>query len=155
MYDIRKEFVDGIQEIYTTLFTDGVNDGLKLYRLSKNTKPNVYGEQKYKLYEKPILLVCNAILTPTLGDNTIEEVKDVAVFKVPLKSLEDNNIDVTHEDLDSLRDCVIEFHNVFYTVENVSPKTFIKDVYLVYQFDCKEDKDITSVQIVGEDNSNE
>ena len=34
---IRKDFVDGVQEIFTTLFNDGVTDGLDLYLMSENT----------------------------------------------------------------------------------------------------------------------
>ena len=33
---IRKDFVDGVQEIFTTLFNEGVTDGLDLYLMSKN-----------------------------------------------------------------------------------------------------------------------
>lgn len=149
---IRKDFVDGIQEIFTELFTDGVNDGLNLYFLSEQTlADDVYGEQKYKVYKKPILLVCNAQLTPTLGEQAIEVYKDMVQFKVPLKSLEEHNISVTHEGLDKLRKCVIEFHNVFYVVENVSPVTFVEDTYLVYKFECKEDRKMTSVILETEE----
>ena len=45
---IRKDFVDGVQEIFTTLFNDGVNDGINLYLMSDKTKTNVYGENKFK-----------------------------------------------------------------------------------------------------------
>ena len=39
---IRKDFVDGVQEIFTTLFNDGKSDGLNLYLMSENTKTNFY-----------------------------------------------------------------------------------------------------------------
>ena len=145
---IRKDFVDGLQEIYTTLFTDGVNDGLYLYFLSdKTVEDEVYSEQKYKVYKKPILLVCNAQLSPTLGEQTVEVIKENAVFKVPLKTLEEHEIGVTNADLEKLRKCIIKFHGVYYNVENVSPITFIEDTYLVYRFDCKEDKQMTSINV--------
>ena len=54
---IRKDFVDGVQEIFSTLFNDGVSDGIDLYLLSTQTKKNVYKESKVKIYQKPIKLV--------------------------------------------------------------------------------------------------
>ena len=154
---IRKDFVDGVQEIFTTLFNEGVDDGLKIYLLSANTKPNIYNEQKFKVYKAPKMLVCKAQLTPTQGGQTVEEVKDKAVFIVPLKSLQDNNLGVTNDDLDTMRKAVIEFHGVFYKVDNISPKAYIEDVFLMYQFDCTEDKHTKSVAIeeVKEEEYNE
>ena len=144
---IRKDFVDGVQEIFTTLFNEGVSDGLNLYLLSDNTKPNVYGEQKYKTYKAPITLVCKAQLTPTQGGQTVEEIKDIAVFTIPIKSLQDANLGVTNDDLDIMRKAVIEFHGVFYKVDNISPKAYIEDVFLMYQFDCTEDKQLDSINL--------
>ena len=144
---IRKDFVDGVYDIFTTLFTDGVNDGLNLYLLSESTKPNVYGENKYKVYKAPILLVCKAQLSPTQGNQTVEEIKDVAVFTVPIKSLQDANLGVTNDDLDTMRKAVIEFHGVFYNIDNITPNAYIEDTYLMYKFDCTEDKHVKSVQI--------
>lgn len=148
---IRKDFVDGVNEIFTTLFNDGVSDGLKLYLLSDNTKPNVYGEQKYKMYKAPITLVCKAQLTPTQGGQTVEEIKDKAIFTVPLKALQDVNLGVTNDGLDTLRKSVIEFHGVFYDVDNISPKAYIEDVFLMYQFNCTESKHTKSVTVEVEE----
>ena len=144
---IRKDFVDGIQEVFTTLFNDGVSDGVNLYLLSDKTKTNVYGENKFKIYKKPILLVAKAQLTPTQGVQDVETIKDKAIFTIPLKSLQNNNLGVTNKDLDELRKGVIEFHGVFYSIDNISPKAYIEDVFLMYQFDCTEDKYVTSVAV--------
>lgn len=144
---IRKDFVEGVQEIFTTLFNDGKTDGLNLYLLSDKTKTNVYGENKYKIYQKPKMLVTQARLTPTQGGQDVEVIKDKAVFTVPLKSLQNQNLGVTNTDLDIMRKGVIEFHGVFYTIENILPKAYITDVFLMYQFECTEDKYTTSVII--------
>ena len=144
---IRKDFVDGVQDIFTTLFNDGNNDGLKLYLLSDKTKPNIYGESKYKVYQQPKMLVTQARLTPTKGEQDVEVIKDNAMFVVPLKSLQENNLGVTNSELDELRKGVIEFHGVFYTIDNILPKAYIEDVFLMYQFVCTEDKYTTSVMI--------
>lgn len=142
---IRKDFVDGVNEIFTTLFNDGVSDGINLYLLSKNTKPNVYGESKYKMYQAPKRLTSKALLTPTQGEQDVEVIKDQATFVVPLKALQDNDLGVTNADLDEMRKGVIEFHGVYYTIDNILPKAYIEDVFLMYQFECTEDKYTTSV----------
>ena len=142
---IRKDFVDGVQEIFTTLFNDGVNDGINLYLMSDKTKTNVYGENKFKMYKQPKLLVAKANLTPTQGEQDVEGIKDSAVFVVPVKSLQENELGVTNADLDIMRKGVVEFHGVYYKVENILPKAYIEDVFLMYQFECTEDKYTTEI----------
>ena len=149
---IRKDFVDGIQEIFTTLFNDGVNDGLKLYLMSDKVTTNVYGESKFKKYKQPKMLVTQARLTPTHGEQEVEAVKDQATFIVPLKSLQDNDLGVTNTDLDIMRKGVIEFHGTFYTIDNILPKAYIEDVFLMYHFVCTEDKYTTGVSVEEEAN---
>ena len=144
---IKKDFVDGVHTIFTTLFSDGVNDGINLYLMSESTKTNVYGESKYKMYQAPKLLVAKAQLTPTQGEQDVEGIKDQATFVVPLKSLQENNLGVTNADLENMRKGVIEFHGVFYTIDNILPKTYIEDVFLMYHFVCTEDKQVTSVLV--------
>lgn len=151
---IRKDFVDGVNEIFTTLFNDGISDGINLYLLSDKTKTNVYGENKYKMYKAPKMLVAQARLTPTQGEQDVEVIKDKAVFIVPLKSLQERELGVTNADLDIMRKGVIEFHGVFYTIDNILPKAYIEDVFLMYHFVCTEDKYVTSV-LVEEGESNE
>ena len=145
---IRKDFVDGVQEIFTTLFNEGVTDGLDLYLMSENTSSNnVYRENKYKMYKAPKRLVTQARLTPTQGEKDVEVIKDKAVFVVPLKSLQDNNLGVTNNDLDIMRKGMIKFHDVYYTIDNILPKAYIEDVFLMYHFVCTEDKYTTEIMI--------
>ena len=145
---IRKDFVDGVQEIFTTLFNDGVTDGLDLYLMSENTSSNnVYRENKYKMYKAPKRLVTQARLTPQQGEKDVEVIKDKAVFVVPLRSLQDNNLGVTNNDLDIMRKGMIKFHGVYYTIDNILPKAYIEDVFLMYYFVCTEDKYTTEILI--------
>ena len=144
---IRKDFVDGVYDIFTALFNDGVTDGVYLYLLSDKTRTNVYKESKYKLYKQPILLVAQARLTPTHGGEDVKGIKDQATFIIPLKSLQDNNLGVTNDDLDILRKGVIEFHGTFYTIDNILPKAYIEDVFLMYHFECTEEKHLTNLLI--------
>ena len=144
---IRKDFVEGVQEIFTTLFNDGESDGVNLYLLSDNTNTNVYGENKYKTYKQPILLVAKATITPTQGEQDVEGIKDKSIFVIPLKSLQDNELGVTNNDLDIMRKGMIKFHGVYYTIDNILPKAYIEDVFLMYYFVCTEDKYTTEILI--------
>ena len=148
---IRKDFVDGVQEIFTTLFNDGVSDGINLYLMSDKTKTNVYGESKYKIYQAPKMLVTQARLTPTQGEQDVEGIKDKAVFVVPLKSLQERGLGVTNADLDIMRKGVIEFHGVYYTIDNILPKAYIEDVFLMYHFVCTEDKHTTNILVENQE----
>lgn len=144
---IQRAFIDGMQTVFTTLFNDGEVDGLNLYLMSNETKKNVYDETKYKVYKTPIKLVCQARLTPTQGNEDVKGIKDIATFVVPLKSLQLNNLGVTNNDLDIMRKGVIEFHGVYYTIDNILPKSYVEDVFLFYHFECTEDKYVTTLVI--------
>lgn len=144
---IQKDFVDGINEIFTTMFNSGETDGINLYLMSDKTKTNVYKESKYKMYKQPKRLVAQARLTPTQGEQDVEAIKDKAVFVVPLKSLQKRELGVTNANLDEMRKGVIEFKGVYYTIDNILPKAYIADVFLMYQFVCTEDKHCTGVLV--------
>ena len=147
---IRKDFVDGVYDIFTTLFNDGVNDGIKLYLLSDSTTTNVYGESKYNVYQQPKMLTAQARLTPTQGAEDVKGIKDQATFVVPLKALQNCDLGVTNKDLDILRRGVIEFHGVFYIIDNITPKAYIEDAFLMYDFVCTEDKN-ASILVEGQE----
>lgn len=144
---IRKDFVEGIQEIFTTLFNDGVEDGIDLYLLSTKTKKSVYGESKSKLYQSPIKLVAQVHINPTQGEQDVETVKGDAQFTVPLKDLENKGLDVSTQGLTLLRQGVIDFHGTKYIIYNISPKAYIEDVFLMYTFSCTEDLQMSEIVV--------
>ena len=137
--DIQEAFIDGIHEVYSTMFTDGEDDGIDLYFLDmKSTKvDNVYRESKSKKYGKPIRLVSHANLSPTIQDVPIKDIEYDAVFKVPLKEFINHKIDVSPTGLDTMRKGKISFDGKDYEIKNILPTTFVRDVFLVYQFICK------------------
>lgn len=140
--DIRQEFIEGVQEIFSTLFNNHSEneDGCFLYLLSDQRETNVYGEKKYKTYQAPKRLICKATLNPTYGQPFVEEIKDDAEFVIPLKSLQLANIGVSNSDLEEIRRGYLKFHGVFYTIDNIIPKAFVEDVFLMYRFLCTENK---------------
>ena len=141
---IQKAFVNGVQTIFTTLFNNGSeNDGVYYYPLdTENYTINVYGEQKAKLYKDPLLLVCKATISPTKGEQDVEEVRNTAEFVVTLKSLVNNNLGVTNKDLETMRRGIMKFKGVCYLIDNIVPKAYVEDVFLMYTFYCTEDKNI-------------
>lgn len=150
---IRQEFVEGVHEIFTTLFNNGSEDtdGVFLYLLSDKTTTSVYGESKYKVYKKPVLLVCKAVLTPSHGEQDVETVKNSAEFTVTYKSLTDNGLDVTAQSLDQMCRGIMKFHDVFYTIDQINPKAYVEDVFLMYGFQCTEDTQFDESSLVVEE----
>ena len=151
---IRQDFLEGIQEIFTTLINNGdeETDGVFLYLLSeKNTTNRTYKESKYKTYQKPVLLVCKAEIAPTHGEETVEEVKDRAEFTVTYPSMIEHGLSVTHEALEEMRRGVMKFHDTWYVIDNIIPKAYVEDVFLMYRFQCTEDKVFDEEAIIIED----
>ena len=152
--EIQEAFVDGMNEVYSVMFTDGVNDGVKLYLLDPSTEGGFYKESKVKKYKKPVLLVAKAQTNMKVkGDGVIEsDVKNLPKFTVPYKSMRDNNIPCqTENDWDILKRGFIEFHEAFYEIKSAKPQTFVEDLFLTILFECEYRKDITSLLVVTDD----
>ena len=152
--EIQEAFVDGMNEVYSVMFTDGVNDGVKLYLLDPSTDGGFYKESKVKKYKKPVLLVAKAQTNMKVkGDEVIEsDVKNLPKFTVPYKSMRDNNIPCqTESDWDILKRGFIEFHEAFYEIKSAKPQTFVEDLFLTILFECEYRKDITSLLVVTDD----
>lgn len=152
--EIQEAFVDGMNEVYSVMFTDGVNDGVKLYLLDPSTDGGFYKESKVKKYKKPVLLVAKSQTNMKVkGDEVIEsDVKNLPKFTVPYKSMRDNNIPCqTEKDWDVLKRGFIEFHEAFYEIKSVKPQTFVEDLFLTVLFECEYRKDITSLLVVTDD----
>lgn len=149
---IKKDFVDGVYEIFTTLFNDGVNDGINLYLMSEDSKPNIYGECIDKVYKKPKLLVAKAVISPTHDDETVLGFRDNATFTIPVKSFQCNNLGVSKKELSEYMKGVIEFKGVFYEIEKISPRSFVEHTFLLYDFICRELKDYEPIRIEETEN---
>lgn len=152
--EIQEAFVDGMNEVYSVMFTDGVNDGVKMYLLDPSTEGGFYKESKVKKYKKPVLLVAKAQTNMKVkGDEVVEsDVKNLPKFTIPYKSMRDNNIPCqTEKDWDILKRGFIEFHEAFYEIKSAKPQTFVEDLFLTILFECEYRKDITSLLVVTDD----
>lgn len=138
--NVQKQFIEGTHTVFTSLFNDGLTSGVDLLILKDIDINSVYQESKYKEFKDPIKLVCKATLTPSLEDDSdVANYKNSATFRVPLKSLMDNDIRYDTEGLENLRRfAYMKFQKRYYKVENVKPATYIADVFLFYDFICSE-----------------
>ena len=138
--EIRRDFIEGMNEVFTTLLNDGETDGVNYFALDlENTRTSVYGESRgSKVYSNYVTLVCKAEINPVQGEQPVESVKNTAIFTVPLKSLQDRNLGVTDIDLEQMRRGILEFHNTCYYIDNIRPTAYVEDVFLFYKFECTQ-----------------
>lgn len=148
---IQNDFIEGIYEVYSIMFTDGKSDGIYFYPLHTPNKLNVYREEKFKKYKKPSLLVAKVSLTPTQGEDARETIKGIAKFTVPFKSLIDNNIDVSYPNLEELRKGVVLYKDTLYEIDNINPSTFLEDTFMTYVFECSERVGAPNITVVLEE----
>lgn len=143
---IRNDFIEGTYDIFTTLFSEGIEgEGIELYLLSDEVTANIYGEVKYKKYKQPITLVSHARINARHDVQYVEEMKYQWYFVVPLKTLQENDIDVSSEGLKVLKKGMIKFKDTFYCVDEVLPRVYLEDVFLFYHFICVEETNVTSL----------
>ena len=137
--EIQDAFVDGIHEVFTILFNEGVADGVYFYALNPNCKTdNVYKERLGKQYLEPKLLVAKATITTLDPTDTFRVVTHRGTFRVSYKSLRDNNVDVSLKNLKELEKGLMKYKDTVFEIEKIVPTTYVEDVFLTYEFHCKE-----------------
>ena len=97
---IQNAFLDGIEEIFSIMFTDR----LQLSLLNEEaTQTNIYEETPNKVYLDPIQLIGRIQTTFTQGENPVESVQIDAIITIPTKQLITHQIPhLTDEDLETL-----------------------------------------------------
>lgn len=136
--EIQNAFLDGIEEVFSIMFTDRLNLSLMD---EEDTITNVYGETKKKQYLSPIPLIGKIITTFTQGENPVESVGVTAVITIPTKQLITKGIPhSTEKDLETLRKGKFEYDGIEYLIEKVVPKTLVADKWQLYDFNCSVDK---------------
>ena len=134
---IQKAFLDGMKELWDTVFT---TVDLVLLDTDNTIINEVYGEVVGdKIYLPPLTL-------PAKVDLSLHELSDYtegksynATFRFPTKVFLDNNIDLSvKKGLDILRKAKIEYQGAEYEIQDIKPQTNIQGVYLFYQFLCNE-----------------
>lgn len=134
---IQKAFLDGMKELWDTVFT---TVDLVLLDTDNTIINEVYGEVVGdKVYLPPLMLPAKVDLSlHELSDDT-EGKSYNATFRFPTKVFLDNNIDLSvKKGLDILRKAKIEYQGAEYEIQDIKPQTNIQGVYLFYQFLCNE-----------------
>jgi len=135
---IQNAFLDGIEEIFSIMFTD------RLYLSLLNeeeTTVNVYDETTSKVYHSPTQLIGRIKTNFNQGENPVESIQVDAVITIPTKQLITKDIPhETHADLETLRKGKFTYDDIEYIVDKVVPKTLVADKWQMYDFHCRVDK---------------
>ena len=136
--EIQNAFLDGIEEIYSIMFTDRLFLSLMD---EENTVTNVYDETPEKIYHEPIQLIGRIRTSVEQGENPVESLQVDAVITLPTKQLISNEIaHETWEDLETLRKGKFKYEDIEYLVNEVRPNTLVADKWQMYNFYCSKDK---------------
>lgn len=147
---IRQDFIDGIHEIFSTLFNEAStpDDGVLFFPFAVG-EDSIYQESKFKKYSQPITLICNVKETLKDGSKDVEAQKRSAVFTVPLKSLIDNGIEeMSKSKVADMKKGVMKYKDVFYEIDLIQGRVFIENTYMMWDFHCTEIFDDFEVDIV-------
>ena len=145
--DIRQDFIEGVEEVFTTLFNTGHDDGILFYPLAEDGT-NFYKENKAKEYLPPYNLVAKVELFPEEAQEIVEGKKETATFTVPVSSFLENDIPHSNRDLDEMRKGLIFFDDTYYEILLIRPRAFVEDIFLLYEFKCCEDLETKEVDII-------
>lgn len=133
--EIQTLFIEGVNEVFSTLFNDGEQEGIYYYpQLETEDIDDVYDEKKDKVYGNPVLLVSRVQLFMSQDPEENRVSRGEATFTVPLKSLLDRGIDVNITNYSTLRQGLIRYEDSLFTIEEVKPHAFVEQVFLLYDF---------------------
>lgn len=132
----QKKFLKGLQKIYRKLFQN-----VKIRFLDESTEiDSVYGEPSdgVKRYLPPIEILGHFNRKREKDDDPVKETDEQEVIKIPIQEFLDKNIPFSSwEDLEVLRQMIIQVNGLTYTVEEVNPRAMVAGQFLVCQFTCK------------------
>lgn len=135
---IQNAFLDGIEEIFSIMFTDRL---LLSLLDGESTEINIYEETTDKVYLEPTQLIGRIQTTFTQGENPVESIQVDAIITIPTKQLITKQIPhETESDLEVLRKAKFAYDGIEYLVNKVVPKTLIADKWQMYSFECCIDK---------------
>lgn len=137
--EIQNAFLDGINEVFSIMFTDQV----KIYFLDvEGSKTNIYGECKEPVYKDPLTLVAKVSMdisydSKDSSDSSFFRETSNATIVIPAKQFILNEIPYEDEKaLETLRRCEFEFSGYRFEVITVNLKTLIADKWQLCEFNC-------------------
>ena len=137
---IQQAFLDGIEEVYSIMFTQYVT--LSLMDITQTSVNSVYNEARGKVYTNDYTLVAKVLTDFKQGDLPTDGVRVDAIISIPTKQLITNNIArETKADLAKLAKGKITYKGIEYLIHYVVPKTLVADEWQVYDFICYIDRE--------------
>lgn len=137
MLEIQQDFLEGTQEVFSTLLTDEVNFH---FMNEEDTEINVYNEAPVKKYREPIVLVAKITVSRGAAGTEYEKNTCDATIIIPTKEFIDKEIDYSPSNYETLKKAIFSFKGVFYKVDEIVPKTCVANEFLFHQFNCSEIK---------------
>lgn len=137
--DIQNAFLDGMLEIYSTMFSD---KQIQLQLLDDaSTVVNIYKESVNKVYQAPLNLIGRISLSSPEGVNMVEVRQTAATILIPTKELITHEIPHTTDvDLTTLKKGKFVYDGFDWIIDLITPTTFVADIFLVYKFVCHQEK---------------
>lgn len=137
--DIQQAFLDGIEEVYSTLLCNH----LFLYFLDEeDTKvDDIYGETSKKKYLEPYELIAKVTYSHPKGVDEEVTVGRTAKFRVPTKQFLTLGIPFLHEaDWEKMRKAKLVYEGTEYLIDTVEPSTLVADIWQFFEFSATEAK---------------
>lgn len=138
----RRDFEQGMDEVFRTLFTEHVF----LYLMDKHNTPknDVYDEAETKIYLPPVPVTAKVVISRVHGEEVEQTTQQSAVITIPnlqFERLRDNAgkpliPHSTYEDLEVLKKAAFKYKAYTFLVDEVKPVTHTSGTYLFYEFQC-------------------
>lgn len=137
--EIQKAFLDGIEEVYSTLLC---NHALLYFLDEENTKvDSLYGETTEKKYLEPYELIAKVTYDHPKGENPEETVIRKAQFRIPTKQFLTLGIPFLQEaDWERMRQAKLVYEGTEYLIDTVKPSTLVADIWQFFEFSATEAK---------------
>lgn len=137
--EIQNAFLEGINEVFSIMFTDQV----KMFFLDVDkSKRNIYEECKDPVYSDPVLMVAKVVMDVSYdsqdsSESTYFRETANATITIPAKQFIDKGIPYDTElALETLRRCEFEYSGFRFEVLSVTPKTLVADKWQLCDFSC-------------------
>lgn len=137
--DIQVAFLDGIEEVYSTLLCNHV---LLYFLDEESTEVNsIYEETTKKKYLKPYELIAKVTYDHPKGSDPVETVIRTAQFRIPTKQFLTLGIPFLQEaDWERMRKAKLVYEGTEYLIDTVKPSTLVADIWQFFEFTATEAK---------------
>lgn len=137
--DIQVAFLDGIEEVFSTLLCNHV---LLYFLDEESTEVNpIYEETTKKKYLEPYELIAKVTYDHPKGSDPVETVIRTAHFRIPTKQFLTLGIPFLQEaDWERMRKAKLVYEGTEYLIDTIKPSTLVADIWQFLEFTATEAK---------------